>query len=131
MRTLLIGMLFLFAAIFTISCAQPKSTYEANWTALTGVSNIYIFFWTGTDTTQCPFTDNQDYLSPDISTFKVATLAGTVTLYDMLLDNSGKYIVVGAVSVDTSGFYSGLSKSYAFKLGTVPIKPGFISIHKK
>ena len=128
-----IGLLsLLFVLLFALGCnGQPKSNYKASWNPVQGASNYIVFLWQGQDSSSCPFVEDQDYLGPanNINSFITGTPSITESIFN--LNNDGKYIIVAVAAKNSAGFYSALSKSYSFKKGTVPNKPGFITIIKQ
>lgn len=119
---------FLFLIIIiaaSLSCkGQPRSDYIIEWNGSTDSSSIFV--WEGSDTTQCPFVEDQDYLNPNVSSYFITNAIGTSKTIQ--LNNDGNYVIVAMISKGDK-VYSGLAKSAAYRKPTIPTKPAMIRIY--
>lgn len=124
--TLFVSFVFIFNAPLT---AQPVSEYEITWNTDTSVVNYKVFLWEGTTQMSSPFTDGQDYLSPDVSSFLLTETANSA--YTVILANNGQFVQVAVVAENVHGLYSELGVSAFIVKAVRPNKPQNIIIKKK
>jgi hypothetical protein len=120
-----------------INCSQPpnvkaqaRSFYKFTWTASTSAVKYRVFYEERITNTGFTLVDNMDYLDPVIVVPKDSVNAPTLT-YRVKLFNDSRYMVAGVVAVDAAGYYSLMSVSNVFQKGTIPPKPGNVTIQKE
>lgn len=115
---------------FTIpSCAQPKSDYEVSWSKVPEAVSYSVFLEERSADNGFSLVSDMDYLNPNVNNFIVETTSDTSVV--LRLNNDGKFLVVGVVSYNASGFYSPMAVSEVYQKGIVPSKPALIRIIKK
>ena len=118
-----------FIMFTTTSCAQPKSDYNVSWSKVPEAVSYSVFLEERSVNNGFNLVSDMDYLSPSVSNFIVETTSDTSVV--LRLNNDGKFLVVGVVSYNASGFYSAMAVSEIYQKGLVPNKPALIRIIKK
>ena len=123
-------MLLLAVVMFNVCTpAQARSNYTASWTASVDAVKYLVFYEERTTNTGFTLVDNMDYLDPtNMSALKIGE--PTTLSFVTKQFNDSKYVVIGVVAVDVSGYYSLMSVSAITQKGKTPGKPGNVTFIK-
>lgn len=120
MKTFIFLLFVVVSIVFIESIfGQPKSDYVVLWNKDVNVSKYLVFIDEGLS-----IVDSMDYLSPDVTSFKVGETSDTsfvISLY-----NDGNEVIAGVVGVNVSGFYSPMGVSAILRKEEVLEKPKVI-----
>lgn len=126
---LLFFSLVMFVVFTTTGCSQPKSEYEVSWNSTNEATSYTVFLEERTTSSGFNLISDIDYLNPNVSNLILTSTSDTSVV--LQLNNDGKYLVVGVVAFNISGFYSPMAVSEVYQKGRVPTKPSLIIIRKR
>ena len=125
-KSLLLIMVIVFSSIL---CSQQRSDYEITWNSVNGASKYGVFLEERNTSSGFNLVEDMDYLSPNVSAYKLAEITDTIFVVNLL--NDGKYVVAGVVAISPSGYYSPMSVSQITRKGQAPAKPAGVIFRKK
>jgi hypothetical protein len=118
----------LVVIVFTMSCnGQPKNEYQI-YSGLVAGATKYHFFMEKKSQTPYSLVEGMDYLSPNVTQFKVGE--ASIPIFDITLVNDGAEYTVGVVAENISGYYSGMGTGTGV-VGVVPATPQLVGLRRK
>jgi len=126
MQKLMLVMALILLTLTSVRC-QPKDDYEIFSNQVTDATK-YHFFLEKKSSGPYQLVEGMDYLSPDVTQFKVGE--SNISVFTVNLNNDGAEYKVGVVAEDAAGFYGGMGTAIGI-VGKSPAIPGNTGLRKK